>query len=404
VPPPGQDQLVALAERALSHCEGEAQATARWSSVLQARAEGGERAEGVVVEVAVVADGRTGLLATADTSDDGLRRAAAGAGELARAGGGARGARLGDPAPGRAHAGYDPAALGPAAVPDGAALAVLATKVAIVSTRGVRSYEQRTAAELHLRREAAGGRALTLAEAAVRAADLDAAALHAEAAELLGDGEPVAADGGEHVVVLGPWAVAAVLRRLAPAFAGRAALDGPLAGRFGTRVVAPNINLSDSPRYPSTLPRSYDAEGVAASPVPLIQDGVAHRAVHDSTTAAAAGTASTGHATLPGGLAPPRPDHLVLVGGGAAGLAELAAPIERGLLIASLAGDRAEGVRHIRDGRIAEPATDPIVWWEPLALLGGVQALTSRQRAVPGPSGAVTVCPGLRTAALRVLG
>ena len=37
---------------------------------------------------------------------------------------------------------------------------------------------------------------------------------------------------------------------------------GALEGRLGTRVAAPAINLSDSPRFPRTLPRAFDAEGV----------------------------------------------------------------------------------------------------------------------------------------------
>jgi predicted Zn-dependent protease len=355
-------------------------------------------------------------VATTDLDDDGLRRAARGAAELARAvTGGQPNARLGEPAAGRTHSGYDPAVLGLDAGPAAAALAaspaggggfrVLATKVAIASSRGVRAYEQRTAAELRVRREAPGGRWLALSEAAVGPAGLDPVRLAAEADALLGDGDPP--DGGhplpsgEHAVVLSPWAVAEVLRRAAPAFAGRAALDGPLAGRFGTRIVAPNINLSDSPRFPATLPRSYDAEGVPRQPVPLIQDGVAHRAVHDSTSAAAAGTTSTGHATLPGGLTGPLPEHLVLVGGGAADLAELAAPVGYGWLIGAISrGGSARGVRIIRDGRIAEPVANLTVAFDPLELLANVQALTGRQRTVPNRgsrwSPGATIAPALR--------
>ena len=58
--------------------------------------------------------------------------------------------------------------------------------------------------------------------------------------------------------------------------------DGLIAARRGARIVAPAINLSDSPRFPGTLPRTYDAEGVPRRPVPLIQDGVAHHVVADS--------------------------------------------------------------------------------------------------------------------------
>jgi PmbA protein len=412
-PPPGQDELLSLAERALAHCGGDAQATAHWTRALRCGPTGTEVRQGVAVDVAVVRDGRTGLVTTTETDDEGLRHAARLAAALAAP---APGGRLGRPAAGRGHDGYDPAApdaAAAAALAAGGGLSATAVKIATVSTHGVRAYEQRSGAELRVRREA-GGRGVTLAVAAVRAAALDVDALAAEASALLGTGDAVTVDAGEHPVVLGPWAVAEVLRRVAPLFAGTAALEGPLAGRFGTRVVAPNVNLSDSPRYPATLPRSYDAEGVPVQPVPLIQDGVANRAVHDSTTAAAAGAESTGHAVLPGGLAPPRPQHLVLVGGGATDLAELAAPLERGLLIATLApagasatSAVAEGVRIIRDGRVAGPAGPLTVELDPLALLGAVQALTATQRTVPagepGRRAGATVAPGLRAArGLRV--
>ena len=120
--------------------------------------------------------------------------------------------------------------------------------------------------------------------------------------------------------MLGPWAVAEVLRRAAVAFGGP---ESPLGGRLGTRVAAPAINLSDSPRFAATLPRSFDATGVPRQPLPLIQDGVAHRFAGPGT----------GHALAAGGIGGTLPEHLVLVGGGAADLAELAAPIEVGLLI-----------------------------------------------------------------------
>ena len=421
-PPPSQDELLSLAERALSHCDGDAQASARWTRELHVAVTGAETLGGTRVEVTVLRDGRAGRVITGELDDDGLRRAAADAAALASSlPAGALPARLGTPGAGRSHDGYDATVLGLDAAAAVAALAAAdgflratAAKMAVVSSGGVRAYEQRSTAELRVRRER-DGRSVTLAEASVRPTALDAARLAADAGDLLGSGEPATVTAGEHPVVLAPWAVAEVLRRAARAFAGAAAARAPLSGRLGTRVVAPNINLSDSPRYPATLPRSYDAEGVPVQPLPLIQDGVAHRTVHDSTTAAATGAASTGHAALPGGLAEPRAEHLVLVGGGAADLDELAAPMERGLLIGTLAGRStaapgaaasavAEGVRAIRDGRIAEPLPSLVVRFEPLDLLSRVQALAARQRTIPAPDGGpgwslgATVAPALRAA------
>jgi predicted Zn-dependent protease len=429
-PPPSTDELLALAERALSGCDGEAQALARWTRELRANGAGLRVGAATAVEVTVLRDGRAGRVVTTETDDDGLRRAAAGAGALAAATGDGTplAARLGDPAAGRTHDGYDPAALGLEAEEAAAALAAssggggayraAAAKLAIASSRGVRATEQRSFAALRVSRAATNGSALALTEVAAGPGDVAerAARLAAEAAagaHGAADGHDLAAAGDAEsgpVVVLGPWAVAELLRLAAPAFAA----GGPLAGRLGTRVVAPSINLSDSPRYPATLPWSYDAEGVPVQPVPLIQDGVAHRVVHDATSAAGASVASTGHAVLPGGLAAPAPQHLVLVGGGATALDELVAGAGDGLLIPSLrAADGgwdataggvaafAHGVRAIRDGATHEWHGTVPVRVDPFAVLAQVQALTASQRTVPVPgrpawAAAATVAPALR--------
>jgi predicted Zn-dependent protease len=212
----------------------------------------------------------------------------------------------------------------------------------------------------------------------------------------------VAVEPGEYAVVLGPWAVAEVLRRAALSFGGP---WSPVADRLGTRVAASAVNLSDSPRFAATLQRSYDAEGAPRQPMPLIQDGVAHRLAE----------AGTGHAQGPGGVGGTLPEHLVLVGGGAASISELAAPVERGLFIPALSlhgawvvGRRgaalAEGVRLIRDGEPGAAAPNLAVLFEPLELLGAVQALSARQRTIPPPvqlsarTASATVAPAARIA------
>jgi predicted Zn-dependent protease len=151
------------------------------------------------------------------------------------------------------------------------------------------------------------------------------------------------------------------------------------------------------------LPRSYDAEGVPRQPLPLIQDGIAHRLTGPGT----------GHALRPGGVGGTLPEHLVLVGGGAASIEELAEPVEVGLLIPALSlhgswmlGERgsalAQGVRVIRYGRPAAPAPNLTVLFDPLELLARTAALTARQRTIPPPlqrsarTASATVCPAAR--------
>jgi hypothetical protein len=190
--------------------------------------------------------------------------------------------------------------------------------------------------------------------------------------------------------------VAQVLEAIKPDLAGGQAA---LAARRGHRVVAAAINLADSPRFPGTLPRALDAEGMPRRPVPLIQDGVAHRVVNDT-----AGGDSTGHATRPG-HAEPWPDHLVLVGGGAADEEALCAPLQLGLhvpafLLTAEGGWRLDGARLIEGGRLTD-ATTGLADLEPLALLAATEALTARQRLVPSDDDSAltigaTLCPALR--------
>jgi predicted Zn-dependent protease len=400
-----RDQLTTLAERALAFCDGEAQVTAWWERQLTGAAGGAITTEATSVEIAVLRDGRVGTAVTTVVDDDGLAAAAAGAARVAPSGPAAS-EDLPDPLAGRAHDGFDASvlALDPAdfVLGEWASWRAAAARTLVASTRGVRAYEERSFGDVRVRRPRAG-RSLELAMTAVRPGDLDGAALAGEADALLGAGdELVTVSPGEYPVVLGPWAVAEVLRRAAVAFGGP---ESPLGARLGTRVAAPEINLSDSPRFAATLPRAFDATGVPRQPLPLIQDGVAHRFAGPGT----------GHALAPGGIGGTLPEHLVLVGGGAAGLAELAAPIEVGLLIPSLAvhggwaaGERgsalAEGVSVIRGGEIDAPAPNLTVLFEPLELLATAQALTARQRTIPPPvqrsarTASATVCPGARFA------
>ena len=121
----------------------------------------------------------------------------------------------------------------------------------------------------------------------------------------------------------------------------------------------------------------------------------------------------TGHAVGAGGVGGTAPEHLVLVGGGAGDISELAAPVEHGLFIPSLSlhggwviGRRgsalAEGVRLIRGGEPAEPVANLTVLFEPFELLSRVQALTGRQRTIPSPlqrsarTASATVAPAAR--------
>jgi predicted Zn-dependent protease len=275
----------------------------------------------------------------------------------------------------------------------------------------------------------AAGRSGYASATAVAAADLDPGALARRAAAKVG-GEPLAELApGSYPVVLEPEAVGLLLEFLGDlAFNGldHAEGRGALSGRLGTAVAAPAIDLADTTRVRRTLPRAFDFEGVPKTPVALIAEGVAAGVVHDRRSAAVAGDGvrSTGHALVPGGSpGGPSPTNLVLAGGGAADVAELAAPIERGIYVTRLwyvntvreketllTGMTRDGTFLIEDGAITRPLRDVRFTDSVLRLLAATDALTREQRLVSegefyGRRFATGVlCPALRASGFRVTG
>jgi predicted Zn-dependent protease len=382
---PGRQDLTTLAERALGHLQDEGQATVWWERRLAVGEHGISDVVQQTAELVVLRDGRVGTASTTDLTATGLRRLAAAAAahaELDREPVDAR--RLPDPAAGELHHGWDDGVLDvdPADLADdlaGAAgdelaieLRTGAARVAIASTRGVAAFEQRTfaSAEVH-----APGRPTAAARTPV---DLELSALAAAAREGFHEGSAQPAEAGGQPVVLGPVAVAQVLEAFKPELAGPEAL---IAARRADRLAAPAVTLTDDARAPGTLPRSYDAEGVPRQSVVLIDGGIARRPVADTASGA-----STGHATRPG-HAEPWPDHLVLQGGDARDIAELAAPIALGLLIpAFLAGEHEDwlldGARLIEGGEPTWPVNGAAAI-DPLAVLAATEALTRERQLVP---------------------
>jgi predicted Zn-dependent protease len=451
------ESVLELAERALRHTTGEAQATVtRERSLLSRFARSAPtqatRIDDTSVSILRVHDGHTGAAETNDLSDEGLRDVAARADAATRAAAAAAGARgeypgLPQPQPPRAHDGFDAAT---AALDPGVAGAALAAafgvcaerrleafgiwtagvvETAVASSTGVRVSDVVTDAYMKVIARDDTGRTGWSADAAVASGALDAAAIARRAAAKVTRAEPVELAPGEYPVVLEADAVGTLLDFLgALAFNGLAHAEGrgALAGRLGTRVAASSINLSDSPRFARTLPRAFDAEGVPKNPLPLIQDGVAHRVVHDTRSAARAGggARSTGHAVAPGGSGfGPHPTNLVLIGGGAADEDELAAPIERGLYVTRfwyvnavhekqtlLTGTTRDGTFLIEDGRISRPVKDVRFTDSALRILEATEALSAGQRLVADAAfygrrfATGVVCPALRAGGLRITG
>ena len=301
-------------------------------------------------------------------------------------------------------------------------------ETAIASSAGIAVAERSTDSFMKVVCIAPSGRSgyATAADRSVSA--IDPAALAASAAgKATVEGEPVSLDPGEYPVVLESYAVADLLGQLAwHTFNGLAYVEdrSAFSGRLGSKVASPAINLSDSPRYPRTFQHGFDSEGTPKAPLPLIQDGVATGVVHDTASAALAGTHSTGHANMPGGSPfGPIATNLVLVGGGAANAEELCAPIERGVYITRLwyvnavrpketllTGVTRDGTFLIEDGKITRPLVDMRFTDSALGLLERTQALSADsaltsdgefygRRFANG-----SVCPALRAASMRFTG
>lgn len=401
---PTLQELTALARSAAGRLDGDGQATVWWERRLAVGEHGISDLVQATAELVVLADGRVGAASTTDLSGAGLDRAAAAAAahaELDREPDDAR--ALPRPRAAAPHDGWDPAveALEPAALAEelddaaGIGLAVElragAARVAIVSTHGVDVAEQRSFAAAEV---SAPGRPQALA---LGPGGLDVAALVAVAEAGFHEGAPQPAEAGEQPVVLGPVAVAQLLEALKPELAGS---DSLLAAHRGDPIAAPAISLSDAAG--ATLPRGFDAEGVPRAAVELIAAGVARGFVADTASGG-----STGHATRPG-HAEPWPDHLVLAGGDADGIAALAAPVALGLLIpAFLPGEHGgwllDGAQLIEGGEPTWPLNG-VAEVDPLAVLAATEAVSAARELVATEDDSAltigaTLAPALRARA-----
>lgn len=399
--------------------------------------------ENLVVEVSALRDGHVGRARGNGTDAEALERCVRAAVRHAEAAARIAGAghypAFPPPAPVRVHYGHDPdtASLDPdqgaralsRAFAVGHETQTTANGVwtagevetAIASSSGVLETDRVTNSFMEVVAFEPGGRSGYASQTAVAMSALDTPHVAERAAEkaLRGAGDSGSVPAGAYPVVMEPPAVHELLEVLAAtAFNGlaHAEMRGALTGRLGSRVASPAVNLSDSPRYSATLPRAFDAEGVPKAPLPLIQDGVAHRVVHDTRSAALAGAESTGHAARAGGDPHgPAPTNLVLIGGGAGHEAELCAPIERGIYVTRLryinvlrprqalfTAVTGDGTFLIEDGQITRRLVDMRVTDSALGMLAQVEALGERSVLVSGSEvygrrfAAGSVCPPVR--------
>ena len=136
---------------------------------------------------------------------------------------------------------------------------------------------------------------------------------------------------------------------------------------LGEQIMGRNVSIWDDGLDPSGMPTAIDYEGVPKQRVDLITDGVACAVVHDTATAAKAGTTSTGHGLPAPNVWGPIAWNLFMAPGSGSKEAMLAG-IERGIWVTRfhyvnivhakrgiLTGMTKDGTFLIEDGRITRP-------------------------------------------------
>jgi len=165
---------------------------------------------------------------------------------------------------------------------------------------------------------------------------LDVSRLGARAARKVELGRrPREVEPGRWSVVLEPAATEVLVQFLDYlAFGGKNFNDGrsALCGRLGDQVCSERVTIVDDALSPLLPGVPFDAEGTPKRRVPFIETGVAVAVGHDRSTAAVAGTRSTGHALPPPNPHGPMPAHIIMEAG-STGLDGLVEGCERGLYI-----------------------------------------------------------------------
>lgn len=223
-----------------------------------------------------------------------------------------------------------------------------ASRVAIVSSRGVEVYGEQTFCYLYVSAHARRGDDVQTGLGFVTARDpagLDAALAGREGAEKavrqLG---AAPCPTGRYTVVLDREVAASVLGVIAQALTAEAVQKGRslFAGKLGKKVAAERFDLWDDGLHPEGMATSpFDDEGVPHRATPLVQHGILQGFLHDTYTAAKDGAEirSTGNAARGSYRGSPgvSPSNLVVTSG-EGDLADLIARVGTGLYVVNITG------------------------------------------------------------------
>jgi PmbA protein len=250
-------------------------------------------------------------------------------------------------------------------------------EVAYASTNGIERTDRGTSCSIGVQPLATDGDETQIGYAGdasrdPEALDLDRVARDAvdRATRLLGATKPPSA---RLTILLEPRLAASLLGIVSGMLDGEAVLKGrsPFAQRRGEQVMSPLITLVDDPTRTESLGAdSWDGEGLACRPNPLVVDGVLDRFLHNSYTGRRSGVPSTGSAIRGARSTPGVGARVLVLTPGTRSFDELVASIDLGLFVGSFAGLHsgvnpvsgdfsvgADGLM-IRGGALAEPVRE----------------------------------------------
>jgi PmbA protein len=299
-----------------------------------------------------------------------------------------------------------------------------ASRVALVSSRGVEAYGEQTFCYVyvsaHARRQEDVQTGLGY-QTGREPADLDPrkagrqSAL--QAAGLLG-AKPCPT--GRYTVVLDREVTASVLGVVSQALTAEAVQKGRslFAGKVGQQVASERFTLVDDGLHMEGMATSpFDDEGVPRVRVPLIEAGGLTGFLHDTHSAAREGgeSRSTGSAARGSYRSAPRvaPSNLVLLPGSGT-LEELLARVDTGLYVVSItglhsganpvSGEFSVGARGhlIRGGTLGPPVREVTIASDLLSMLGNVVDAAADSRWIP--FGGSVLAPAVAVADVAVSG
>jgi PmbA protein len=286
--------------------------------------------------------------------------------------------------------------------------------MAVANTNGLRSRHATTQAKLVTVMTGGDGASGYAQATSSDIADIDAAAVGAEAADKA-QRSAGATDlaPGDYDVILEEYAVQTILEYLSYAgFSALAVEEGRSFMELGRKVMGHNVCIWDDGNDPTGLPSAIDYEGVAKRRVELVTDGVATGLVHDSATARRAGVAPTGHGLPAPNTFGPLAWNLFMAPGSSSKEAMLAS-IDHGIWVtrfhyvnivhprrAVLTGMTKDGTFLIENGRIVRPVRNLRFTQDIPEAFGRIGAIASGTRLIAAEYSGISA----RVPALRVSG